>query len=355
MKKVLLISNKVFHYRVPIYNYFYKKFQEHQIEFVLLTNEIQENSPESPEFRHTKLPFNIFKYIRFINETDPDAIIFFLHLKDKVLWPLLYYAKLKGIPLIKWGHGVNLLDQNNKLKKKIFDHIHNLCTSIIVYSDHEKRHFLPHNQSKLFVAYNTINFNSFPDIQASKAAIKEKYGIPYEKIVLFVGRVTKAKRLDILLNIFSNKEGDSEGLVIVGPNIPEEYKRQVENSPAIMCLGAIYDAQKINEIFKMADVFCIPGANGLGVNQAMYWGLPVVTIKSDLHSPEIMYVESGRNGFMVESESELEEKIHVLLNDEQLLKETSAQAANDIRKNASIDRMFKGFLEAVEYATRPGK
>ena len=42
----------------------------------------------------------------------------------------------------------------------------------------------------------------------------------------------------------------------------------------------------------MADIFSIPGKVGLGVTQAFYWGLPIVTERV-LHSPEIIYVKDG--------------------------------------------------------------
>ena len=48
----------------------------------------------------------------------------------------------------------------------------------------------------------------------------------------------------------------------------------------------------------MADVFAIPGHVGLGLNQAFYFGLPVVT-EEGKHPPEIAYLKPGRNGFMV--------------------------------------------------------
>lgn len=351
MKRVLLVSNKVFHYRIPIYNYFHEKFLENGIEFSLLANEVQKESPEKLAFEHHIVPFSFIEYQKIIKEWQPDVIITFLHLKNLILWPLLHYCKIKKIPIIKWGHGVNLVDQNNKFKKMLFGYIHNLVDAIIIYSEEEKRHFSPKSLKKCFIAYNTINFSAIPKVNTTIKEIKDKYDIPFEKVVLFVGRITKHKKVDILLDFFKDKKNQSEGLVIVGPDMSEAQLEIVKDSPCIRYLGPIYDHIEVNEIFKMADIFCIPGANGLGVNQAMYWGLPILTIDSGQHSPEITYVKNGRNGLLVSSEKELAEKLHFLLQNESKLKELSVNAANDIRQEANIDRMFNGFLEAVNYTT----
>jgi len=60
----------------------------------------------------------------------------------------------------------------------------------------------------------------------------------------------------------------------------EELKKNINPSNTTY-LGEIHDPQnvKISKIFSMSDIFCIPGHVGLGLNQAMYWGLPTVTEK----------------------------------------------------------------------------
>ncbi len=351
VKKVLLVSNKIFHYRIPIYNFFYQEFKKHAIELSVIANEIQPESAESVRFPCSIVPFNIFKYCNFIDKTQPDAIIFFLHLKDKVLWPVLYYARIKHIPLIKWGHMLNTKDLHNKLKNKLFDHIHNMSDAIIAYSDDEKRHLQSKNLLKVFVAYNTINFNILPAIIPSKEDLRSKYNIPYKNVILFVARITQPKRLDILLEMFSLHSMPDIGLVIVGPGMPDTYQHIIDKNKNVKYLGAIYDHVQINEIYKMADLVCIPGSNGLGVNQAMYWGLPVVTIASEEHCPEITYVVNDRNGYCVNSKEELREKILYLCKNPSHLKQLSLHAAEDIRNNASIEKMFEGFLKAVNFAT----
>lgn len=349
-KRVLLISNKVYHYRVPIYNYFYKEFAKNNIEFSLLTYEIQKENPNPIDFKYAVLKPSVKKYKAYIDEINPDAVIFFMHLKDWIMWPILLYLKLKNISIIKWGHGVNLKDPNNKSKNSLFDVIYRLCSAIILYSPAQKKFINGKYQDKIFIASNTLNFNSFPKIEKPKAEIKKEFGITYDTIVLFVGRITKDKKLDVLIDIFRDFPVADAGLVIVGPDMNEKQLSIVNKSKNITYLGPIYDELKINHIFKMADIFCIPGKNGLGLNQAMYWGLPIVTMEG-MHAPEIIYLKDGFNGYITpkNSASSLKEKLELLAKDKNQRAELSKNAYETMLKEGDISNMFSGFMHAVNY------
>jgi glycosyltransferase involved in cell wall biosynthesis len=108
----------------------------------------------------------------------------------------------------------------------------------------------------------------------------------------------------------------------------------------------------------MADLFSIPGHVGLGLNQAFYWGLPVVT-EDGLQPPEIHYLVDGRNGFIVPNNDlgQLKEKIVYLLKNDDVRKQFSRNAGSDIRENGSVERMFQGFRKCVEMVstTQPAR
>ena len=96
-KKVLLISNTVMHYRVSVYNYFWRRFREDGYEFEVVTNQLQPKNKIAPQFRLDEMPFSFGAYRRMILERKPAAVILFLHLKDKMFWPLVHWLKLKKI------------------------------------------------------------------------------------------------------------------------------------------------------------------------------------------------------------------------------------------------------------------
>ncbi len=347
-KRVLLISNKVYHYRVPIYNYFYKEFNKNDIDFSLLTYELQKDNPNPIDFTYSVIKPSFKRYTTHINTVKPDAVIFFMHLKDWIMWPLLVYLKWKNIPIIKWGHGINLKEPDNKMKNSLYALIYRFCSAIILYSPMQKK-FLKKHQDKIFIANNTLNFEAFPKIDKTKSEIKKELNVSYETVILFVGRITADKQLDVLIEIFKTFAVPDAGLVIVGPDMTEKQLTIVSSSSNMTYLGPVYDEKKINYIFKMSDIFCIPGKNGLGLNQAMYWGLPVVTMEG-VHAPEIVYLKNGFNGFLTEKKTTaLQQKLEWLAQNKDNRLELSKNAHETMLNEGNIRNMFSGFLQAVHY------
>jgi glycosyltransferase involved in cell wall biosynthesis len=353
MKKVLLISNKVMHYRVSVYNYFHQRFKKDNWEFIVRGVELQKENPHVIQFDFEEIPFKFGLYKKEIERIKPDVVILFLHLKDAITFPIVHWLKWKGIPIVNWTKGVNLDDPDNKLRYLLFNYIHSLCDRLILYSQHELKYIMKRNRHKVSYANNTVNFSDFPDIVESKEQIKKQFGIVFDKVVLSVGRMDTGhgrKKIDHLIQIFNDITVKGAGLVIVGSGISTELKEQM-NKKNTVYLGEIYDPHniQISKIFKMADLFSIPGHVGLGLNQAFYWGLPVVT-EEGLQPPEIHYLVNGRNGFIVPDNdlTELKNKILYLLENDAIRNEFSVCAKNDIRQNASIENMFMGFKKSVD-------
>lgn len=355
MKKVLLVSNKVFHYRVSNYNFFAQRFKEEGWELLVRANELQKNNPYELEFDFKEISFSFGDYKREIERINPDVVILFLHLKNLIIWPLIHWLKWKGIPVVYWNKGVNLEVRNPWLRNQPFYYIHSRCDGIVLYSEKEIKDIKPKNQHKVFVANNTINFSAFPEIQDDKETLKKEFGIPYKKVVLFVGRMRAVKKVDHLIQIFNAMDDSDSGCVIVGDSMGYDLKSMIKKDN-VMYLGEIFDPDNvlISKLFKLSDLFCIPGDVGLGLNQAFHWGLPVVT-EEGLQPPEIHYLCEGENGFMVaENDTDaLKEKVELLLRDDALRNDFSQHAKQHIKTVASTERMFQGFLQCVTFLTKP--
>ena len=146
MKKLLLVSNKVMHYRVSNYNYFNRRFREIGWEFIVRSNELQKKNPHPLEFGFKEIPFKFSLYRKEINKIRPDIVIVFLLLKNIIIWPLVHWLKLRGIPLIYWNKGINLEVQNPYVRNRFFYYIHNICDGIILYSKNEIKHIKKKNR-----------------------------------------------------------------------------------------------------------------------------------------------------------------------------------------------------------------
>ena len=355
MKKVLLISNKVFHYRVANYNYFARRFQEQGIQFIVRACELERQNPFPVDFDFREIPFKLSAYRREIERLKPDVVIVFLFLKELFTWTLMHWVKAKGIPLVYWNKGINLEVRDPGLRNQLFYYVHTLCDGIILYSENERQYVKRHNQHKVFVAKNTVNFNSFPEIAESKAALKKQLGIPFEKVVLFVGRLRAVKKVDHLIEAFRGINDTGVGCLIVGDSMGRNLAMEVRGTN-VLYLGEIHDPAniRISQLFKLADVFCIPGDVGLGLNQAFYWGLPVVTERG-LQPPEFQHLVDGRNGFVVAEDDidGLREGLRRILGDDQLRAEFARNARADILREASIETMFCGFRDCVAALSTP--
>jgi glycosyltransferase involved in cell wall biosynthesis len=161
------------------------------------------------------------------------------------------------------------------------------------------------------------------------------------------------KRVDRLIEIFRELDGPNAGLVIVGSGMRDEWKARM-NPRTTMYLGEIHDPEnrQISRVFRMADLCVIPGHVGLSLNQAFYFGLPVVT-ETGSHPPEINYLKPGRNGCIVPENDLMAMKacISRLLEDDGLRAELSRNARNDILAEAPTEGMFRGFLGCLSFMT----
>ena len=345
MKKILLISNYVFHYRINNYNYFYDEFKKLGYEFHVLACDAQKTDFKI-KFPLTIKEFDFFKYKKFIKNLKPAAVINFLHLKDKIIFPITYYCKLARIPVIYWNFGINITTPDAKFKNQLYYHIHSLSDAIILYSPAEKKFIRRKNHHKVFIAYNTLNFTLTDRTKyTDKNYLRDRYKIKEKHIILFVGRITPIKRLDILLECFRNKD---IAIVVVGSGIRQEQLEIINNISNYYYLSEIYNKEEIGRIFYSSDIFCIPGNFGLSLIEALFWRKPAVTF-SKRNSPEIYYFKDGYNGYRVNSINEFEAKILNLLNNPAEYKIMAENARRTYEDKAHISKMLNGFKEAIEY------
>lgn len=351
MKNLLLISNRVMHYRVSVYNYFHRRFREHGYELYVRADVLQGENENDIEFDFSEIPFRFSAYRKEIIKLRPKAVILFLHLKDPITLPLVHWLKIKGIPVIYWTHGMNLSNPGSRISRILHSYMHTVADRILLYSESGKEHVSSSHSKKVFVANNTLNFEDFPPIKESREELKARLNIPFRRVALAVGRMEVGggrKKINHLVHAFKEINDDGFGLLIIGSGVDED-NRQGSGEGNILYMGPIHDPLTVNRIFKLADLFCLPGFLGLGLNQAFYWGLPVVT-EEGIHPPEYDYLQDGRNGYVVPENDvqALKNRILELLRNDELREQMSRYAREDIQTHASIEGMFMGFKRCID-------
>ena len=181
-----------------------------------------------------------------------------------------------------------------------------------------------------------------------KDALRGELGIEEEHCLLAIGQFIHRKGFDVLLKA-AEKLPKSAGVYLVGGEPTEEYLqlRQRLGLTNVHFLGFQSKATLV-KYYRAADVFVLPTREdiwGLVVNEAMAYGLPVITTDRCVAGLEL--VEEGVSGYIVPvgDENALAEKM------ERILKQDLAacgQAALDRIRPYTIENMAKVHVEIFE-------
>lgn len=349
MKNVLLISSdKIPHYRVPVYNYLSQYFKKYQFILTVGSEGVQEDCPHTIRFLYeeTDLSFKNLKKLFLCKK--PDVAIFWLgpHL---YMLPVLVLAKLLDIKVIHWGHR-RPMPPFAFIKYLVYNLEHWVDDAVILYAEQLRKYVCGCFHKKTYIANNTLDFTVNKTSPLSRDEIKAQYGIFTNKNIICMGRMHRRKRINDLVKAFQMLNYDDVGLILVGPDSGGILK-SIEGRN-IFKLGSIYGEESLR-LLSFSDVYCLPGAIGLSVVDAFYCGLPVVT-ENVIHGPEIMYLKDGINGFMVPKGDikKLAEKLNLLLMDDALRMKLSQAARTEIFTNGHIDRMCEGFINALQHVCK---
>lgn len=191
-----------------------------------------------------------------------------------------------------------------------------------------------------------------PLLPEDKNSIKNKLSIPYEKVIISVGRFIWCKGFDVFIKSCKKVPKDV-GIYIVGGVPSEEYlaikdKLNLEN---LHFIGFV-SKEKMKEYYKASDIFVLNSRGdtwGLVINEAMSFGLPVIS--TDKCYAAIALIENDTNGYVVhvDDEEAFSEKMNYLLENSELCKSI---AKNNIEKSRqytveNMAKTIKTFLEEV--------
>jgi len=188
-----------------------------------------------------------------------------------------------------------------------------------------------------------------------KYALREKYKLfKNDKIILYVGRHSKEKELDVLIKSFRNVKAKSTNckLLLVGDG---REKSNLKDLVSVLKLNNVIfmdavEHNKIPEIMNCADIFALCSLyEGMPtvVLEALTCGIPVVsTDVGDVHK----VVKDGETGYIVKTrtEEELSDKlIKTLLNSDRF-KENCIKTAQEYLWD-KISKQIIGVYNEVLY------
>lgn len=177
-----------------------------------------------------------------------------------------------------------------------------------------------------------------------KEKLKEQLGIADKKVVISIGQFIHRKGFDLLLKAWEhiNQNIQDASLYIIGGEPTKDYIDLVQSRGLknVNFIG-FKTKQELIIYFRIADIFVLPTREdiwGLVINEAMAFGLPVITTDKCIAGLEL--IEDGVNGFLVPSDDSdtLAKRMRELLDDDILLRNASRNSLKKI-KDYTIQNM----------------
>lgn len=233
---------------------------------------------------------------------------------DLNMWLFLFlkmlFFKKKKINL--WVHGWYGKEKWYEafMKKKMY----NIADGIFVYGDFAKKELLKlgYSADKVFAIHNSLDYAEQMNIRISlrETNIYKSYFKNDHPTIIFVGRLTAVKKLDMILEAIAElkNRGKIYNVTYIGDGSERpilEHKTQclgIERQ--VWFYGECYDEKRNAELIYNADLCVAPGNIGLTAIHVMMFGCPAVT-HGDFkwQMPEFEVIKPYKTGLFFERNS----------------------------------------------------
>jgi glycosyltransferase involved in cell wall biosynthesis len=322
MKKVVIIQKSLVQYRKEFFEGLRKALYEVDVDLTLIYG--KQNNAESLRNDEVDLEWSKFIPNRTINIGSSQLIwqpclkeikgkdLIIVESANKLLlnyWLMLtrHFSRFK---LAFWGHGRNMQGAQQGLANRFKSLFLKSCDWWFAYTQGVKQFLIekgyPENQitavqnaidtSGLQVQYQAISDDDVQDL-------KLELGIEGHQVGLFCGGIYPEKLIDFLLEscLEIKTQVPDFHMIFIGAGIDAvKIKTAAQQYPWIHYVGPKFGAERL-PYFKLASLFLMPGLVGLAILDAFAFETPIVTTDYEFHSPEIEYLEQGKNGIMVEN------------------------------------------------------
>lgn len=176
------------------------------------------------------------------------------------------------------------------------------------------------NPNKLYVIHNSLDYDAQLTIRRllqAKPIYQEHFGNNNKNIV-FIGRLTKVKRFDLLIDAVAllKKKGELVNVTFIGDGVERQNMEALVEEKGIKeqvwFYGACYDERINAELIYNADLCVSPGNIGLTAMHVLMFGCPAITNDDFNHQmPEFEAIQDGKTGtfFRADDSSSLAETI----------------------------------------------
>jgi glycosyltransferase involved in cell wall biosynthesis len=272
---------------------------------------------------------------------------------------------LRRRPVLTWGFGFHQYVEPPKtfLDKLIAAAagaakmpVYRMMSGFLVYTEGGKRVLenLPRAPKRIAVLRNTIDLEREAGFQAAVETeplgqVLQELGVRENSVkFLYFGRLVKMKCIDVLVEYAKRcalRKRDVD-VMIFGAG-PEELELRAKASGLRNVVFHKHHDLKLARALRVSAAVIIPGYVGLAIPHGFAHGVPILTRKGQLHSPEIEYIEDGVNGLILpEDLEEFFAAIDFFVDNEPLRKRL-ADGAKRTAANLGMENMVNAFHNLV--------
>lgn len=228
-----------------------------------------------------------------------------------------------------------------------------LSSSIFV-DDYFKFYHVP--QQKIFhYRFSSLTQNDLIEnhqLRIQKDTLKKEYGFKDEPILFSVGQQIPRKGVDILIEAVARLKTPVQ-LVIAGGNPEKKVLKMIEEKQMdnVIFVGFL-NKEQLKYYYALSDIFVFPTRYdiwGLVVNEAMSFGLPIVSSRQAVAS--LHFEHESKNIILYDEPSQLCEKLEMLLHNESYRQTLSENALKGIQ-NYTIEHTASDLVAILKKVTQ---
>lgn len=369
--RVVIVHRWVPHYRVPFFEQLRQDLADRGVDFELVRGLPTADYLEKPE--QVDLPWAITVANRWIGVGSRRLLwqpamphlrradlVIVEQASSRILNYLLFLRQLTGrTRLAFWGHGRNFKEARvsrvgELVKRFMSRHVHWWFAynrvAVEVIED------LGYPPERITDVQNAIDTGALREVRrgltASELAdVRAELGLPARHVGVYVGKMYPEKRVAFVLDAalrVREHVGDF-ALILIGGGPDEELaRRAAAEHPWIHYLGPVLGTEKVRYL-AVAEVLLMPGLVGLVILDSFALEVPMITTADAIHSPEIDYLEDGRNGVLLGVGTTPERyaaEVTRVLEDDQILA-TLRAGCRESAARYTVEEMSRRFAEGI--------
>lgn len=365
-KTVSIIQNQMAHYRIPFFDRLRSVLSGDEVDLnvaygdydgrpsasgydKILTSNLSWGTP----FPRIHLPFGLIWHPVISTVRGSDLIIAQHAARLSTNYLLAALKPFHAYRLAFWGHGWNhQAATSSSMAERVNTTVGKRADWYFAYTESVRSGLIErgYDGARITAVQNAVETPA-PPTKEDMASMWQEFGLDSacHKMALCCGTLTARRQLDDLIAAAGMVAKDiPEFVLVIAGSGDEQHKaaRAAQENPNIKFAGRALGARKC-ALYEASQFAVLPGLVGLGIVDAFHHGLPPLVTDYPYHSPEISYLEDGKNGMIVDQGAAgLADGMRRMLRDSSL-RERLAHGSRATGTKITMNQMVANFTEGI--------